>query len=88
MADIDKIFNERNDAIKFVDDYGSMIPEVKIKTAEEPEPEPSKAQTKCKKSPLREEFINNIKNDEKIQMSKYLKNIFLSYSIIFSKIII
>ena len=25
MANINKLFNGRNDAIKFVDDYGSMI---------------------------------------------------------------
>ena len=68
-------FNGRNEAIKFVDDYGSMILEDKIKAAEgEPEPEPSKAKRKAakpdpskakakrKKSPLeREEFINEIK---------------------------
>ena len=46
-----------------------MILEAKGKAAEEPEPEPepSKAKTKHKKSPLelREEFINEIKNDEK-----------------------
>ena len=45
-----------------------MILEAKRKAAEkEPEPEPSKAKTNCKKSPLKllEEFINEIKNDEK-----------------------
>ena len=36
---INKLFNRRNDAIKFVDDYGSMILEAKRKAAEE-EPKP------------------------------------------------
>ena len=68
MANINKFFNGRYDAIKFVDDYGSMILEAKTKAAEEePEPEPSKEKTKRKKSSLklREEFINEIKNNEK-----------------------
>ena len=69
-----------------------MILEAKGKATEEPEPEPepSKAKTKHKKSPLelREEFINEIKNDEKKQLSKFLKIIFLSNSIIFRKRII
>ena len=68
MANINKLFNGRNDAIKFVNDYGSMILETKRKPAEEePRPEPSKAKTKCKKSPLElhEEFINETKSDEK-----------------------
>ena len=49
-ADINKLFNRRNDAIKFVDHYGSMILEGKRKAAEEhepePEPEPLKVKTK------------------------------------------
>ena len=52
LANISKLFNGRNDAIKFVDDYGSMILQTKRKAAEEetePEPEPSKAKTKTKK---------------------------------------
>ena len=50
MANINKLFNGRNDAIKFVDDYGSMILEGKRKaTGEEPETEPSKAKTKHEK---------------------------------------
>ena len=67
LANINMLLNGGNDAIKFVDDYGSMILEAKRKAAEEPEPEPSKAKTKRKKSPLklREEFINEIKNDKK-----------------------
>ena len=58
---INKLFHGRNDAIKFVDDYSSMIPEAKRKTAEEePKPEPTKAKTKRKKSQfeLHEKFIN------------------------------
>ena len=47
QANINKLFNRRNNAIKFADDYGSMILEAKRNTAEEePEPEPSKAKTK------------------------------------------
>ena len=45
-----------------------MILEAKRKVVEkEPEPETSKTKTKWKKFPLemREEFINEIKNDEK-----------------------
>ena len=45
-----------------------MILEAKRKAAEEePEPKPSKERTKHKKYPLElhEEFINEIKNDEK-----------------------
>ena len=60
--------NKRNDAIRFVEDYGSMILEAKRKAAEEElKPEPSKLKTKRKKSPfeLHENFINEIKNDEK-----------------------
>ena len=71
-------FNGRNDAIKFVDDYGSVILEAKRKGAEEePEPEPSKVKTKCKRSPLkREEFINKIKNDEKSINEQIFKEYF------------
>ena len=51
------------------DDYDSMILEAKRKVAEkEPEPAPSEAKTKRKKKSLelREEFINETKNDKKI----------------------
>ena len=68
MSNINKLFNERNNSIKFVDDYGSIIFEAKRKKAEEePKPEPTKARTKRKKSSfeLHEKFINEIKNDEK-----------------------
>ena len=86
LVNINKLFYRRNDAIKFVDDYSSMILEAKRKAAkEEPETKPSKAKTK---SPLelREEFINEIKNDEKYINDQIFKKIFfLSYSIIFSK---
>ena len=83
MANINRLFIGRNDAIKFVDDYGLMILEAISKAVkEEHKPEPTKSKTKHKKSTLElhEKFINEIKNDE--------KNIFLSYSIIFSKRII
>ena len=59
---------ETFDAIKLVDDYDSMILEAKIMAAKkEPKPEPTKAKTKHKKSPLElyEKFINEIKDDEK-----------------------
>ena len=54
MANINKLFNGRDDAIKSVDGYGSMILEANRKAAEEPEPEPepSKAKSKRRKSPL------------------------------------
>ena len=88
LADINELFNERNNDIKFEDGYGPIILEAKRKVAEELElePEPSKAKTKRKKSLLKlpEEFINEIKNDKKIYIGKYLKNSFLSYSITFS----
>ena len=78
MANANKLFDGRNDSIKFVDDYTLMILEAKKTAAkEELEPElwkePSKAKTKRKKSPLElcEEYINEIENDEKIQLSKY-----------------
>ena len=90
MANANKLFDERNDAIKFVDDYGSMILEAKRKTTDEepePEPEPSKPRTKRKKSPLQlhEEYINEIKNDEKNINEKIFKECFLSNSNICSK---
>ena len=79
LTNINKLFKGGNDAIKFVDDYGSMILEAKKKSAEEePEPGPSKAKTKRKKSPLElcEEFINGIKNDEKNINEQIFKDYF------------
>ena len=50
LAKINKIFNGRNNAIRFVDDYDSMILEIKRKAAaEEPRPELTKVKTKRKK---------------------------------------
>ena len=69
LANINMLFNGRNNAIKFVDNYGSRILQAKRKAVEEkPEPEPSKAKNKRKKLllELHEEFINEIKNNEKI----------------------
>ena len=69
FADTNRLFNGRNDAIKFAGDYVSIILKVKRKAAqEEPKPKPTKAKTKCKKSPfkLHKKFINKIKNDKKI----------------------
>ena len=40
FTNINRLFNGRKNTIKLVDDYGSIILEVKIKVAEEPEPEP------------------------------------------------
>ena len=48
LANIDKLFNGRNDAIKFLDDYGSMILEATKKAVKEP----TKTKTKRKKSPF------------------------------------
>ena len=74
MAIIDKLSNGRNEAIKFVDDYGSMIPEGKREVAgEELETEPSKTKTE-RKSPI--EFINEIKNDEKNTNEQIIKGCF------------
>ena len=69
MAYSNKLFNERNDAIKFEDDHSPMIFEAKRKAAEEePKPKSTKAKIKCQKSPseLNEKFINKTENDEKI----------------------
>ena len=63
------ILIRRNNAIRFVDDYGLMIFEAKRKAAdEERQPEPTKAKIKRRKAPfeLHKKFINEIKNDEKI----------------------
>ena len=44
LANAKKVFNGRNDSIKFVDNYGSMILKAKkIAAKEELEPEPPKA---------------------------------------------
>ena len=49
LANINKLFSERNSAIKFVVDNDSMIFVAKRKTAvEAPKPEPSKTKTKNK----------------------------------------
>ena len=68
MANINKLFNPRNDAIKFLDGYGSMILEAKRKAVEEePKPEPTKAKTKRKKSPFElHEKLMKLKMMEKI----------------------
>ena len=53
LTNMNKLFNKRKDAIKFVDNYDSMILNSKRKAAEEkPEPKHSKQKIKCKKSPL------------------------------------
>ena len=71
LANINKLFNARSNAIKLVDDHSLMILEGKPKAAEgepEPKPQPSKAKAKLIKSPLEllEEFINENKNVGKI----------------------
>ena len=76
-ANINMLFNGRNDSIKFVDDYASMILEAKGKVAEEksePKPEPSKEKTERKKSLL--EFINEIIKDEKNMNEQVIKEYF------------
>ena len=68
LTNINKLFNGRNNAIKFVDYNSSMILEAKRKAAEdENKPKPTKAKTKGKRSlfELHEKFTNEIKNDEK-----------------------
>ena len=69
LANINKLFNGKKRLLNLYDDYDSMILEAKRQAAEEePEPAPSKAKTKRKKNSLelREEFINETKNDKKI----------------------
>ena len=88
MANINKLFNGRNDAIKFVDNYSSMILEVKRKvTQKEPESKPSKAKTKPKKSPLElhEQFLYEIKNDEKNINEQIFKEYFFNHNPLFQK---
>ena len=65
LANINNYFNVRNKAIKFVDDYGSMIIEVKRKATEE---ELKTRKNWTQNSPLeyREESINEIRKDENI----------------------
>ena len=78
LANINKLFNGKNDPIKFVDDYSSIFPEAKRKVAEEERgSESSKAKTKLKKLPLElyEEIIKKIKNDEE----NFNKQIFKEY---------
>ena len=53
MSHFNKVFNGKNDAVKFVDGYGSMILEGKIKTAEEQEPKLLKAKNKHQKFSIR-----------------------------------
>ena len=77
---------EKNNAIKFVGDYGSMILEAKRKTAEEEsKPEPPKAKTERKKSllELHEKFIKEIKNDEKNINEQIFKEFLLYHTPLF-----
>ena len=47
LTNINKLFNGRNNVIKYLHDYGSIILEAKTKVAEEEsEPEPSKKKKK------------------------------------------
>ena len=76
LVNISKLVNRRNDPIKFVDDYGSMIVEAKRKTTEEEpesEPEPSRAKTKRQ---LHQKFINEIRNCGKIRNEQIFKEYF------------
>ena len=86
MNNINKLFNGRNDVIKFVDDYGSMILKAKRKAVkEEPKPEPTKAKTKCKvySFQFHEKFINEIKNDGKNMNEQIFKEYFFYYTLSF-----
>ena len=86
LANINELFNRKNDAIKFIDDYSSIILEAKIKVGEEkPKPEPTKAKTKHEKFPfeLHEKFINEIKNDEKNINQETFKGYFFNHTLLF-----
>ena len=87
MANINNLFNVQNDTIKFVDDYGTMILEAKRNRLKKNLSQNHQSKSKGKKSPLelREEFINEIKNDEKNINKQIFEKYFLSHSIIFSK---
>ena len=72
MLNIKKLFKGRNNAIEFVDDYGSMILESKRNAAgEKPEvpTEPeiakkAKIKRKISSLKLRDEFLSKTKNEE------------------------
>ena len=84
MANINELFNGRNDAIKFVDDYGSMILEAKIKAGEEPETteqeqeatEPPKATELTKEKSKLDKFLNKTKNKEKTINEQIFRDFF------------
>ena len=46
LTNVSKLFIGRDDAIKYVNDYGSMVLEGKRKAAEREKPEPKKPNTK------------------------------------------
>ena len=86
LVTINKLSNGRNNAIKFVHEYSSVILETKRKaTKEEPKPEPTKTKTKRKKTPLElhEKFINVIKNDEKNINEQIFKEYFFYHTLLF-----
>ena len=95
LANINELFNEINNVIKFVDDYCSLVLETKrMAGGEEPATkpevatEPIKVRTKSKISliKLREEFLNKTKNEEKSMQEQIFRDyFFLSNSIIFNK---
>ena len=84
MANINELFNRRNDAIKFVDDYGSMILEAKIKDGEEPKTteqeqeatEPTKATELTKAKSKLEKFLNKTKSEEKTINEQIFRDFF------------
>ena len=85
LANINELFNERNNVIKFVDDYCSLVLEAKrMAGGEEPATkpevatEPIKARTKSKISliKLREEFLNKTKNEEKSMQEQIFRDYF------------
>ena len=86
MANINNLFNGRNDTIKFVNDYGLMILEAERKAAEgEPKPESTKAKTKRKKSlfEMHEKIINEFKNNEKNINEQVFKEYFFYHTPLF-----
>ena len=85
LANINELFNEINNVIKFVDDYCSLVLETKrMAGGEEPATkpevatEPIKVRTKSKISliKLREEFLNKTKNEEKSMQEQIFRHYF------------
>ena len=85
LTNINELFNEISNVIKFVDDYCSLVLETKrMAGGEEPATkpevatEPIKVRTKSKISliKLREEFLNKTKNEEKSMQEQIFRHYF------------